>query len=153
MTINAALERAEERLEHYHSKEKYGLVHADLRLANLIINGDELLLIDFDDCGYCWYMYDFAASISFYELDPSIPELQKAWVTGYNRVTPLPQQDVDEINTFILLRRVLLTAWLATHSDTPTAEELGEGFARGTVELAERFMDDFGYSEEVDDVA
>lgn len=153
LTINAALEKVEQRLQQYHSTEKYGLVHADLRLANLIIDGDDLQLIDFDDCGYCWYMYDFAASISFYELDPSIPELQKAWIAGYNRITPLSQQDIDEMNTFILLRRVLLTAWLTTHSDTPTAEALAEGFARGTVELAVKYLDSFSYGEEVYNVA
>lgn len=151
--IHSALARASDRLKVYHSSDKYGLIHADLRLANLIIDNDKLVLIDFDDCGYCWHMYDFASSISFYELDPTIPDLQGAWVKGYRSVSPLSEQDEAEIPTFILLRRVLLTAWLATHSDTPTANELGEGFAKGTVELASNYLESYGLSQEVKHVA
>ncbi len=38
-----------------------------MRLANLLIDGDRVTLIDFDDCGFGWFMYDFAAAISFFE--------------------------------------------------------------------------------------
>jgi len=122
------------------SAARFGLVHADLRLANLLRDGDRLGVIDFDDCGFSWFAYDFAAAISFIEDDPLIPALQDAWVSGYRRIAPLPQADVDEFDSFILLRRTLLTAWLASHAETPTAQALGAAYTDGTLRLADAYL-------------
>ena len=62
---------------------RYGLVHADLRLANLLEDGDQTYVIDFDDCGFGWFLYDFGTAVSFFEHDPRVPELTDAWVRGY----------------------------------------------------------------------
>lgn len=123
-------------------QERFGLVHADLRLANLLEEGDKLAVIDFDDCGLSWFMYDFAAAISFIEEDPLIPDLQQAWIEGYRAYAPLSQEDEAMFPTFIALRRILLTAWLASHSETPTAQELGAGFTEGSLRIAERYLTD-----------
>jgi Ser/Thr protein kinase RdoA (MazF antagonist) len=120
--------------------EKFGLVHADLRLANLIIDGERLSVIDFDDCGFSWYLYDFAAAISFLEHEPYIPELLDAWIAGYRTVAPLSDADAAIIPTFIMLRRMLLTAWIASHSETPMAQQTGEAYTRGTVALGRAFL-------------
>jgi len=120
--------------------EKFGLIHADLRLANLLEDNDRLAVIDFDDCGFGWYAYDFAAAISFIEEDPQVPALLQAWVAGYREVAELGETDEQMIPTFIMLRRLMLTAWLNTHSETPTAHELGVGFVDGTLRMARNMM-------------
>lgn len=33
------------------SKERYGMIHSDLRMANLLIHDDQITVLDFDDCG------------------------------------------------------------------------------------------------------
>ena len=141
--IKEALTIANKRLRKYHNRERYGLIHADIRLSNLLINENDMIVIDYDDCGFCWYMYDFAAAISFYELDENVPELQNAWLKGYSTVKEVSQEEIDEIQTFIFLRRVLLLAWLTSHSDTPTAEEFTDGYAEGTKLLAEKYIKTF----------
>ncbi len=130
-----------ERLGQYgETSETFGLIHADLRCANLLIAGDRLSVIDFDDCGFSWYLYDFAAAISFLEHEPYIPELLTAWIAGYRTVTPLSDDETAIIPTFIMLRRMLLTAWIASHIETPTAQQLGKGYTEGTVALARAFL-------------
>lgn len=124
--------------------DKFGLIHADLRCANLLIDGDRLSVIDFDDCGFSWYLYDFAAAISFLEHEPYIPELLTAWIAGYRTVTPLTDEETRIIPIFIMLRRMLLTAWIASHSETPTAQALGSGYTDGTVALAREFLAMYG---------
>ncbi|MFK7859325.1 MAG: phosphotransferase enzyme family protein [Granulosicoccus sp.] len=116
--------------------DRFGLIHADLRLANLLVDDDKLAVIDFDDCGFGWYAYDFAAAISFMEEDPQVPDLLQAWISGYRDVGVLSEEDEGMIPTFIMLRRIMLTAWLATHSETPTAQELGVAFLDGTLRMA-----------------
>jgi hypothetical protein len=44
-----------------------------------------------------------------------------------------------EIPTFVVLRRILLTAWLASHAELPFARQLGAAYTQGTVTLAREF--------------
>ena len=101
-------------------------------------------MIDFDDCGFGWFMYDFAAAISFIEEDPIIPDLRAAWIDGHRTIAPLGEEDVAEIDSFVMLRRLLLTAWLASHSETPTAQELGADYTDGTLRLADAYLSNHG---------
>ncbi|MCV6598013.1 MAG: phosphotransferase [Mangrovicoccus sp.] len=136
----------EQRLNAYGTgPDRFGLVHADLRLANLLVDGDTLGVIDFDDCGFSWFVYDFAAAISFLETSPTIPALQEAWIEGYREVAPLDETHVEMIPTFIMFRRLLLTAWIASHSETETAQWAGmEAYTEGTVDLARSYLRDNG---------
>jgi len=141
--FEAALALIERRLAAYGTgPERFGLVHADLRLANLLADRKHLRVIDFDDCGFSWFMYDFASAVSFIEHDPKIPELLEAWVRGYRTITALARADAREIPTFVMLRRILLCAWLASHSEVPLAQTLGAAYTHGTLELAEQFLRD-----------
>ena len=139
--ISDAVALINDRISEYgRGRDRYGLVHADLRLANLLVDGEQLSIIDFDDCGFCWYAYDFAAAISFYELDPLVPELRKAWVQGYRSIAEFSDADEEAISTFIMMRRIMLSAWLATHSETDTGKELGAGYIDGTASLARDYV-------------
>jgi Ser/Thr protein kinase RdoA (MazF antagonist) len=121
--------------------ERYGLVHADIRLANLLVEDGHVRVIDFDDCGFAWFMYDFATTVSFVEDHPRVPELREAWVEGYRGVAPLDPDDEAELDTFVMLRRLLLVAWIGSHHTFATeAAELGAGFTEGTCALAERYL-------------
>ena len=141
----ALLERTcavlEARLARYgESRDRFGLVHADLRLANLLVDGDRLSLIDFDDCGFSWFLYDFAAAISFIEHEPQVPELLAAWLDGYRTRRAITAEDVAMMPVFVMLRRILLTAWIASHAETPTAAAMGIPYTHGTLDLAETFL-------------
>jgi Ser/Thr protein kinase RdoA (MazF antagonist) len=120
--------------------ERFGLIHADLRLTNLMLNDAGLWAIDFDDCGFGWWMYDLAAALSFIETDPRLPDLIAAWCRGHGGVS---DADREIIPSLIMLRRVLLTAWLASRADSDTAAQIGAAaYTDGTVALAERFLTD-----------
>lgn len=132
----------EAKLQHYgESPDRFGLVHADLRLANLLVDDKQLSVIDFDDCGFSWFIYDFASAVSFLETSPLLPELERAWVSGYKSIAPLSAEDEAMISTFVMFRRLLLTAWVASHPETETAAEAGfEQFTFGTIELAKKYL-------------
>lgn len=141
----AVLERAYTALEKStaafgYGADRFGLVHCDMRAANLLVEGDRLGVIDFDDCGLSWFAYDFAAAISFMEHEQVVPELTAAWLDGYRRVAPLAAEQEAALPMLVMLRRMQLTAWIASHAETPTAQSLGTGYTDGTVALAERFL-------------
>lgn len=120
--------------------EDYILLHGDLRVANLLVEEERLAVIDFDDCGFSWKALDFANAITFMEDHPLVPELQQAWLSGYETMIPPSKGLLASIKMFIMMRRMQLTAWIATHAETPTAQELGEAYVSGTVNLAENFL-------------
>lgn len=121
--------------------DRYGLIHADLRLANLLVDGQTgTSVIDFDDCGLGWYLYDLGAAVSFIEHRPEVPHMAESWVRGYRSVLGLQKEDEAEIWTFIMFRRLLLVAWIGSHSAADVARELGAGYTQGSCELAERYL-------------
>jgi Ser/Thr protein kinase RdoA (MazF antagonist) len=124
--------------------DRFGLVHCDLRLANLLVDGETVKAIDFDDMGFSWFMYDAATPVSFYEHEPQVPNLIAAWVSGYRSVAPLAAEDEAEIPTFVMLRRLLLVAWIGSHSETELATSMGVAYTEGTVPLCERYLSRFG---------
>ena len=133
------------RLQRYGKTENnYGLIHADLRLANLLLEGAQIKVIDFDDCGFGWHLHDLASALSFMEEKPIVPKLVNAWLDGYRKVLPFTDTDFEEIDTFIMLRRLQLTAWLASHKESGPVAELSVGWMDGTIELAERYLRLFG---------
>lgn len=120
--------------------DRYGLIHADMRLGNLLVDASRITLIDFDDCGFCWFAYDFAAAISFHETSPAVPAQRAAWLSGYQSVRPLGALDLGAIDSMVMLRRMALLAWIGSHADTALAQQHMEGFADGTAQLAERYL-------------
>jgi len=121
-------------------KDRFGLIHADMRLGNLLVDGDRVTLIDFDDCGFCWFAYDFAAAISFHETHADIPALKAAWLAGYQKIRALSPEDIAITDAMILLRRFALLAWIGSHGETGLAQTHRPGFAQGTADLAEGFL-------------
>ena len=120
--------------------DRFGLIHADMRLGNLLVDGERMTLIDFDDCGFCWFAYDFAAAISFHETNPAIPALKAAWIEGYQTIRTLGADDLAAIDSMVMLRRMALLAWIGSHAETKLAQTHMKGFADGTAQLAERYL-------------
>jgi Ser/Thr protein kinase RdoA (MazF antagonist) len=130
------------RLEAYgKAPSRFGLTHNDLRLANLLIDDGHVHVIDFDDCGFSWYMYDFATAVSFMEDDPRVPELMEAWVEGYERTVKLSRADREILPTLVMLRRLLLVGWVGSHHTYAVeAAELGAGYTTGTCAIGEGYL-------------
>lgn len=122
--------------------DRFGLIHADLRMANLMVSASGLTVIDFDDSGWSWYLADLGAMVSFIEDTTRARQMITDWLRGYRQVRPLPVAHLAMVPTFVMWRRLMLTAWVASHSESDAAVTFGDGFAEGTVGLAERYLSD-----------
>ena len=85
-----------------------------------------------------------ATPISFYEHLPEVPDLIRHWLIGYRRVIDLSQADEDEIPTFVMLRRLLLVAWIGSHSETDLAQSMGVEYTEQTVGLCRHYLQQLG---------
>ena len=115
-----------------------------MRLANLLMDNGHVKVIDFDDCGFSWLLYDCATTVSFFEHAPEVPDLLEAWVRGYRRIGELSVEEEDEIATFVMLRRLLLVAWIGSHSETELAQSMGASYTQASIRLCERYLSRFG---------
>jgi Ser/Thr protein kinase RdoA (MazF antagonist) len=121
-------------------QDRFGLVHADLRLANLLVGASAMHVIDFDDCGFSWYLYDLATALSFIEHHPNAGSWCQSWVDGYRSRARLDAESAAIVPTMIMLRRLMLVAWLGSHRAATEAQELGGSYTETTIPLAERYL-------------
>jgi Ser/Thr protein kinase RdoA (MazF antagonist) len=135
------VETIRERLQRFgKDRGRFGLIHCDMRLANLLVDGSVVKVIDFDDCGLGWFLYDCATALSFFEHKPEVPALVEAWLTGYRRQLALSAEDEREIATFIMLRRLVLVAWIGSHAETDLAKSMGSQYTDDSLPLCERYL-------------
>ena len=145
--INTILKKTEklvkQKISKYHLEcSEYGLIHADMRLANIIIdyNNSNYTLIDFDDCGFSWFFYDFAASLSFLELHEKKDDFQESWINGYKSVRTIHSKDIKMLDTFVMLRRLALLAWVGSHLESDEPKKLSKIFAKESAILGEKYL-------------
>jgi len=143
--LGRAARLLQQRLTDYGSgPDRFGLVHADLRLANLLVDGSTITVIDFDDCGFGWFYYDFGTAVSFIEDDPALGEWQDSWLTGYRSRRAIAPADEAMLASFVLLRRLLLLAWMGTHTHSKESRTKAITYAEGSCTLAERYLSSNG---------
>ncbi len=107
-----------------------------------MFEGEQIKLIDFDDCGFGHFLYDFATSLAFQVLQPNFLELREGLFEGYESVRPLPPGTRENLAEFLRLRCYGLIRWAVERSDNPGMREHGKGFVES---LFERI--DFTYGE------
>lgn len=130
-----------ERLAAYgRSDDRFGLAHCDLRLANLLVKGDSTRVIDFDDCGLSWFLYDLAAALTVIDDVPQTPAWVAAWLEGYLPLRPLAREDLAVVPTLLMLRRMAILAWMGSHPATDLAQAARAGYAEATCRIAEAWL-------------
>ncbi|KAA9105531.1 phosphotransferase enzyme family protein [Microbacterium rhizomatis] len=120
----------------------WGLIHSDLRPSNIMIESGELTVIDFDDCGYSWFLYDFASALTFYEHTTYAPEMAGNWLEGYRSVAPLTAQDLQRAAALSVIRRLTMLGWATTHREDALPADLWAQNIPGSVTVAERYLAD-----------
>lgn len=120
--------------------QDFGLIHADMRLANILVDGADVRVIDFDDCGPGWFLYDFAAAVSFLEADPRVRDYKAAWLRGYRQVRDLSAQAETLLDTFMMFRRFMLMAWIGSRIESPEPQKFAPFFAGVSASLGARYL-------------
>ncbi|GAA4155391.1 phosphotransferase [Leifsonia shinshuensis] len=104
----AALER---------SAATYGPIHADLTLENVLLSAGRIAVIDFDDCGEGWYLFDLATSAFFLTGHPEADALLAALLDGYRERRTLTAADAAAWQPLLLARSLSYLAWSVERPD------------------------------------
>jgi Ser/Thr protein kinase RdoA (MazF antagonist) len=89
----------------------FGLIHADLHQFNVLLCGDEVRAIDFDDCCDGHFLYDLAVALVGAGPWRTTPAMRAALLAGYRRERALPAEHERLLGAFMAVRRLLLLRW------------------------------------------
>lgn len=105
-------------LEAYGKRPKtYSLIHADLHPGNVIVHGTNLHIIDFDDSGFGWHLYDLAVAVMPYRNDSDFEANRDALLEGYRELRPLDEADAAMLPLFIVVRALAQIGWIAARPE------------------------------------
>ena len=104
--------------------DRYGLIHADLVPENLLIDGARVCVIDFDDAGFGWHLFELATSLYFVADDAVFAAAREALIRGYRTERPLADAALERLPMFLAARGTTYLGWVHTREGTETAREL-----------------------------
>ena len=120
--------------------DRFGLIHADLMPENILVQDGVPRVIDFDDSGFGWHLYDPATLLAFDVADDDFESKRDAWVEGYRSVAPLPDAHLEELPTLIMARFLVGLGWLHTRRETPFAREVTPDIVALACHYAQEFL-------------
>lgn len=141
-TISAARKRAVRDLAAYARTGDYGLIHADLVRENILVDGNRIHLIDFDDAGFGWRIFDIATALHRNRSEPDYPLIRDALISGYRSERGLRDDDIAALPLFLLLRGFTYLGWIMTRMSERDAEIRLRRFIKTAVSDSEAYLDD-----------
>jgi Ser/Thr protein kinase RdoA (MazF antagonist) len=104
--------------------DRFGLIHSDLVPENILIDGDRLRIIDFDDAGFGWHLFEIATSLYFIRRDRLYETARNALIAGYRRHRALPDEHLRLLPMFLAARGTTYLGWVHTRKGEATALEM-----------------------------
>ncbi len=123
------------------SPDNYSMIHADFAPENVMVDGDDVRLIDFDDSGFGWHLFELATSLYFIRGEPYFEQAQEALIAGYRKHRHLSDEELESLPLHFLARGFTYVGWVHTRHETETARELTPMILSSACELAENYLD------------
>lgn len=99
---------------HAATGKDFGPIHADVLRENILVNGNSLSLIDFDDSGFGFRLYDLGTVMSQNLYEPGYAQIRDALIAGYAETRTATVQQVE---MFTLMRCCASVGWTAPRLD------------------------------------
>jgi Ser/Thr protein kinase RdoA (MazF antagonist) len=89
----------------------WGLIHADLHEGNYLLHNEEFRPIDFERCGFGYYLYDIASSLQYL-----LPTVRPSFFEGYQAIRKLPEHYLQITEGFFIMALIEV---LSFHVNNP----------------------------------
>lgn len=119
---------------------EYCLIHADLVPDNIMLCADGVKVIDFDDAGYGWRMFEIATALFHYLGEAHYSEIEQAFFEGYRSVFAVSEKELATLPLFFFLRGLTYLSWVHTRSGTETARAMTPVFVQRTRMQAQAYL-------------
>jgi len=123
------------------TRDNYGLVHADFLPDNIIVNEAGLTLIDFDDSGYGWHLYEMATGLFPQIKQPFFDDLVAAYLKGYRSEREFSDEEEELIPAFLMICGLNYLGWLQKRgANLKYADRLAAEIISGLLEYIPQLM-------------
>lgn len=115
------------------AQRHFGLIHADFVPENLLLADDgQVRLIDFDDSGFGWHLFELATALYFIQDDPNYESAKRGLVEGYRLHRELPDAMLARLPLFMAARGFTYLGW----SHTRPGSQAGQAIVQHVIRLA-----------------
>lgn len=118
-----------------------GMIHGDLVAKNWLRSPNGLALIDFDHCGWGYFIYDLAALCIQLLDEADFPERRAALIAGYTKTRPIPPNAGELLDISIVARYAASCLWLARESRQPTFAATAETALTFRTDQMKRYLE------------
>ena len=118
----------------------FGVIHADATPENVLETADGVVLIDFDDFGTGWYVFDLVTAIFHHARNPRYARFENAMLDGYSRARTITAQELSAWDDFMLARGLTYLGWAAQRPGDPASEFISSTVVPWVVEIAEALV-------------
>lgn len=123
------------------TRDNYGLIHADFLPDNILVHDDHLTLIDFDDCGFGWHLYEMATALLPQIKQPFFDDLVAAYLEGYRSERAFSAADEKILPAFLMICSLNYLGWLQKRGDNLAhADRLAQELISGLLEYIPQLM-------------
>jgi len=128
--------------------QHYSLIHADFVPENLLVEHDKVRLLDFDDAGFGWHLFELATALYFIQNDSNFELAKKSLIDGYKTFRELPDHMLAKLPVFMMARGFTYLGWLHTRTDSKEGKELAPILIQLACQYAETFVAEYSLSAE-----
>lgn len=118
-----------------------GMIHGDLVAKNWLRSPNGLALIDFDHCGWGYFIYDLAALCIQLLDEADFPERRAALIDAYTKTRLIPPNGGELLNISIVARYAASCLWLARESRKPTFAATAKSALTFRTKQMKRYLD------------
>ena len=117
----------------------HGLIHADLVRENVLLDDghDRPRLLDFDDGGFGFRLFDIAGALLKNRKEPGRLDIESSLVEGYRTVRRL---DVSLLGLFMALRAVTYVGWIVPRMAEDGSPERNARFVADARDLCAAYL-------------
>lgn len=110
--VQAGRARLRASFERHADGADFGLIHADALRENVMVEGDRVRLIDFDDGAFGFRMYELGVAMTQNWDQPNRRALGAALLRGYGTVRALPEAAATRLEEFTVMRGLASCGWV-----------------------------------------
>jgi len=114
--------------------DSYGLIHCDMHQQNMLISGDHIGVLDFDDCRYGWFALDIGIAL-YHALWWGLPDDDREknafamkiinhFMLGYKENNHLSDYWIKKIPLFMRYRQIDALSWHLNYYKPATTNEV-----------------------------
>ncbi|MBW1839871.1 MAG: phosphotransferase, partial [Deltaproteobacteria bacterium] len=91
--------------------DAYGMIHGDMYAENVLFKAGEIFPIDFEDCGFGYWLWDIAVALGDEPWIDAWYQKRDAFLEGYLQAHPLPDSQLKYLDEFITTDAATSVLW------------------------------------------